>query len=63
MLRGVVSCRRGSFSHPPCLFPGVQVGTWSDEEYGMVGFQWMYLRFKSFQRFTETCAGAPSEKE
>eukprot|EP00962_Isochrysis_galbana_P022269 scaffold6631_cov90-Isochrysis_galbana.AAC.1 len=40
-----------------------RVGTWSDEEYGMVGFQWMYLRFKSFQRFTETCAGAPSEEK
>ena len=25
------------------------VGTWSDEEYGLAGFQWMYLRYKSFQ--------------
>ena len=32
-----------------------QIGTWSDEEYGLAGFQWMYLRLKSFQRFTETC--------
>ena len=31
-------------------------GTWSDEEYGLAGFQWMYLRLKSFQRFTETWA-------
>jgi len=32
------------------------VGTWSNEEYGLVGFQWMYLRFKSYQRFSETWA-------
>ena len=24
--------------------------------YGLAGFQWMYLRLKSFQRFTETWA-------
>ena len=35
--------------------PGA-TGTWSDEEYGLPGFQWMYLRMKSFQRFTETWA-------
>ena len=28
--------------------------TWSTEEYGHAGLQRMYLRFKSFQRFTET---------
>ena len=31
-------------------------GTWSNEEYGFIGFQWMYLRYKSYQRFTETWA-------
>jgi hypothetical protein len=30
--------------------------TWSDEEYGHPGLQHMYLRYKSFQRFTETYA-------
>ena len=30
--------------------------TWSDAEYGLPGFQWMYLRMKSWQRFTETWA-------
>eukprot|EP01052_Picozoa_sp_SAG31_P012906 SAG31_NODE_764_length_12262_cov_26.578887_12_plen_119_part_00 len=34
----------------------VGCGTWSDAEYGLAGFQWMYLRLKSFQRFTETWA-------
>jgi len=32
------------------------VGTWSDREYGLPGFQWMYLRLKSYQRFGETWA-------
>jgi len=32
------------------------VGTWSDEEYALPGFQWMYLRYKSYQRFAETWA-------
>lgn len=27
----------------------VGCGTWSDAEYGLAGFQWMYLRLKSFQ--------------
>ncbi|KAJ1462801.1 hypothetical protein M885DRAFT_165253 [Pelagophyceae sp. CCMP2097] len=35
---------------------GTEIGTWSDGEYGLPGFQWMYLRLKSFQRFTETWA-------
>jgi hypothetical protein len=29
-------------------------GTWTNEEYGFSGLQWMYIRFKSYQRFTET---------
>ena len=29
-------------------------GTWSQEEYGTLGLQRVYLSFKSFQRFTET---------
>ncbi|KAH8097158.1 hypothetical protein JL720_37 [Aureococcus anophagefferens] len=33
---------------------GSEIGTWSDREYGLPGFQWMYLRLKSYQRFTET---------
>lgn len=32
------------------------IGTWSNEEYGLPGFQWMYCRLKSFQRFAETWA-------
>ena len=32
------------------------LGTWSDAEYALPGFQWMYLRLKSFQRFAETWA-------
>ena len=35
---------------------GSEIGTWSDREYGLPGFQWMYLRLKSYQRFTETWA-------
>ena len=35
---------------------GAEIGTWSDREYGLPGFQWMYLRLKSYQRFTETWA-------
>ena len=33
-----------------------EIGTWSDKEYSLPGFQWMYLRMKSWQRFTETWA-------
>ena len=33
-----------------------EIGTWSDREYGLPGFQWMYLRLKSYQRFSETWA-------
>jgi hypothetical protein len=33
---------------------GWALGTWSDAEYALPGFQWMYLRLKSFQRFAET---------
>ena len=29
-------------------------GTWTNEEYGYSGLQWMYIRYKSYQRFTET---------
>jgi len=32
---------------------GVGGITWSDEEYGHLGFQYMYLKVKSTQRFTE----------
>jgi hypothetical protein len=32
------------------------LGTWSDAEYALPGFQWMYLRYKSWQRFAETWA-------
>uniref|UniRef100_A0A7S3NIF2 Uncharacterized protein n=1 Tax=Aureoumbra lagunensis TaxID=44058 RepID=A0A7S3NIF2_9STRA len=35
---------------------GSEIGTWSDHEYGLPGFQWMYLRLKSFQRFCESWA-------
>lgn len=35
---------------------GEQPGTWSNDEYGFSGLQWMYIRFKSYQRFTETWA-------
>ena len=35
---------------------GSEIGTWSDREYSLPGFQWMYLRMKSWQRFTETWA-------
>eukprot|EP00908_Phaeocystis_cordata_P023585 Transcript_6046.p1 GENE.Transcript_6046~~Transcript_6046.p1 ORF type:complete len:517 (-),score=162.86 Transcript_6046:113-1663(-) len=31
-------------------------GTWSDEEYAHPGMQFLYLRLKSFQRFTESWA-------
>lgn len=32
------------------------VGTWSDREYSLPGFQYFYLKLKSFQRFAETWA-------
>jgi hypothetical protein len=35
---------------------GAGVGTWSDEEYAHPGLQALYLRLKSFQRFTESWA-------
>ena len=31
-------------------------GTWTNDEYGDSGLQWMYIRHKSYQRFTETWA-------
>ena len=31
-------------------------GTWSDDEYAHPGMQAVYLRLKSFQRFTESWA-------
>ena len=40
---------------PHCVRGQANV-TWSDEEYGHPGLQHMYLRYKSFQRFTETYA-------
>ena len=44
------------YEEKPTLRKSGVVGTWSDEEYGLAGFQWMYLRYKSFQRFAETWA-------
>ena len=35
---------------------GAGLGTWSDEEYAHPGLQALYLRLKSFQRFTESWA-------
>lgn len=50
----VVRTGHGLYSEKPTLrTKGV---TWSTEEYGHPGLQRMYLRMKSFQRFTETWA-------
>jgi len=35
---------------------GAEIGTWSDREYSLPGFQYFYLRLKSFQRFCESWA-------
>ena len=43
------------YTDKPTLKSAANV-TWSDEEYGHPGLHHMYLRYKSFQRFTETYA-------
>ena len=50
---GYSSGSRVNASSPGFVRP---LGTWSDAEYALPGFQWMYLRLKSFQRFAETWA-------
>ncbi len=54
--RGTLARGEAIYTDKPTMRSSKGLGTWSDAEYAHPGLQHIYLRLKSFQRFTESWA-------